>query len=112
MEIAELDYESPLPVVTVRIPKARIGEVDHPEKRWLMTEAWWASKVEPPALATLTSWLGPRGGTEQIVAGILGNPSGNPGWLGISKKMVLPFVTVFTPALCAPALQPVFVKTV
>jgi hypothetical protein len=96
VEIAELDYESPLPVVTVRIPKVRIGEVDHPEKRWLMTEAWWASKVEPPALGTLTSWLGPRGGTEQIVAGILGNPSGNPGWLGISKKMVLPFVTVFS----------------
>jgi hypothetical protein len=96
VEIAELDYESPLPVVTVRIPRVRIGEVDHPEKRWLMTEAWWASKVEPPALGTLTSWLGPRGGTEQIVAGILGNPSGNPGWLGISKKMVLPFVTVFS----------------
>jgi hypothetical protein len=96
VEIAELDYESPLPVVTVRIPKVRIGEVEHPETRWLMTEAWWASKVEPPALATLTSWLGPRGGTEQIVAGILGNPSGNPGWLGISKKMVLPFVTVFS----------------
>jgi hypothetical protein len=96
VEIAELDYESPLPVVTVRIPKVRIGDVDHPEKRWLMTEAWWASKVEPPALATLTSWLGPRGGTEQIVAGILGNPSGNPGWLGVSKKMVLPFVTVFS----------------
>jgi hypothetical protein len=101
---AELDYETPLPVVTVRVPAVTIGKdkeaKDHPEQRWLMTEAWWASKVEPPGLGTMTSWLGPRGGTGQIVEGILANPSGNPGGLvGLARRMVLPFVTVFAAVL-------------
>ena len=104
VETAELDYETPLPVVTVRIPPVTIGKgakaKHHPERRWLMTEAWWASKVEPPGLATMTSWLGPRGGTGQIVEGILANPSGNPrGLVGLARRMVLPFVTVFAAVL-------------
>ena len=47
----------------------------HPEREWLLTEAWWASKVEPPGLQTITNWLGPSGGMCVRTSGRAGVPT-------------------------------------
>ena len=59
---ATIDFSSTLPTISLRVPAATTGDgVVHPETEWLLTEAWWASKVEPPGLNTITNWLGPSG---------------------------------------------------
>ena len=39
--------------------------------RWVLTEAWWASDVEPPGIATMLRWLIWRGEARRIGEGIL-----------------------------------------
>jgi hypothetical protein len=34
---------------------------------WVLTEAWWAADIAPPAFATRAEWLGPRGALPPIV---------------------------------------------
>lgn len=87
---ATMDFTSELPTITMTIPA--IGA--YPEARWILTESWWAAKVSPPSLTTMTSWLGPQRGAEQIVSAILGNPSATSKWLGAFKAAVVPFVSV------------------
>ncbi len=93
---ATIDFSSTLPTISLRVPAATTGDgVAHPETEWLLTEAWWASKVEPPGLNTITNWLGPRGGAAQVVDGILGNRT--EGWLlAVSRAAVVPFVSVLS----------------
>lgn len=93
---AEIDFESTLPVVSLRVPACTAGGVEHAEQQWVMTEAWWASKVSAPSLATMTSWLGPQGGAAQIVSAILGNRAEGGGWLSASKAALVPFVAVLS----------------
>ena len=93
---ATIDFSSTLPTISLRVPAATTGDgVVHPEREWLLTEAWWASKVEPPGLNTITNWLGPSGGAGQVVDGILGNRT--EGWLlTVSRAAVVPFVSVLS----------------
>jgi hypothetical protein len=47
------------PSVELAIPAAPAGpeDVSAPAQRWILTEAWWASRVQPPSLGSMTSWL-------------------------------------------------------
>jgi hypothetical protein len=42
-----------------------------PPGRWVLTEAWWGSDVEPPGISTMLRWLIWRGEARQIGDGIL-----------------------------------------
>ena len=61
------------PVVQIRVP----GRTDVPdedprsrERRWLVTEAWWAAQVTPPTLQAMIGWLGEEGGLGRILQGL------------------------------------------
>ena len=91
---ATMDFKSELPTITLSIPAWTSPTGTHPEARWILTESWWAAKVAPPGLSTMTSWLGPQRGAEQIVAAILGNPSATSPGLRAFRAAVVPFVSV------------------
>jgi hypothetical protein len=91
---AAMDFTSELPTITISIPPAEGPTGPLPEARWILTESWWAAKVAPPGLTTMTSWLGPQRGAEQVVAAILGNPSGTSFGLRAFQAAVVPFVSV------------------
>jgi hypothetical protein len=92
---AEVNFGDGLSAIELRIPPATPRG---PERRWILTEAWWASHVAPPSLGTMTSWLGPQGASGRIVAGILGNPeAGGPvtgGLIKLAQILLVPFVSV------------------
>jgi hypothetical protein len=93
---ATIDFSSALPTISLRVPASTTDDgVVHAEREWLMTEAWWASKVEPPGLNTVTNWLGPSGGAAQVVDGILGNRT-EGALLTVSRAAVVPFVSVLS----------------
>ncbi|HEX5014193.1 MAG TPA: hypothetical protein VFV72_08545 [Candidatus Limnocylindrales bacterium] len=58
--------------IELRLPafKADDGQVVS-EQHWVMTEAWWAERVRPPAFGDMAEWLGPRGALRRIVEAIL-----------------------------------------
>jgi hypothetical protein len=61
------------PVVQLRIPgRTDVPEADprSDERRWLVTEAWWAAQVRPPTLGAMIGWLGEEGGLGRILQGI------------------------------------------
>ena len=61
------------PVVRLRIPglRSRAGEsAGHPQE-WLLTEAWWATRVEPPSFATMVDWCGRQGIVSRIARRIV-----------------------------------------
>jgi hypothetical protein len=93
---AAIDFSSPFPTIELGIPRtiAPDGTV-HPAREWLLTEAWWASKVTPPSLTTIANWLGPRGGAGQVVDGILGNRSEGR-LLTLARGALVPFVSVLS----------------
>ncbi len=89
------------PVVQVRVP----GRTDVPEsdprsgeRRWLITEAWWAAQVKPPSLQDMAQWLGDDGGLGRILQGIQENMLGH-GILGgaarISLQAVVSVIAAF-----------------
>ena len=43
------------PIVVASVPE--IGT--HPAQTWVMTEAWWASRVSPPPVGAMLRWLAP-----------------------------------------------------
>lgn len=92
---AEVNFGDGLSAIELRIPPAA-GSSE--PRRWILTEAWWASHVAPPSLGTMTSWLGPQGASGRIVAGILGNPeAGGPvtgGLIKLAQILLVPFVSV------------------
>jgi hypothetical protein len=68
------------PVVQIRVP----GRTDVPdadprskERRWLVTEAWWAAQVTPPTLQEMIGWLGEEGGLGRILQGVQDNMLGS-----------------------------------
>ena len=93
---AAIDFSSSFPTVAlgIRASTGQDGSV-HPAREWLLTEAWWASKVTPPSLTTVANWLGPRGGAGQVVDGILGNRSEGP-LLKLARGALVPFVSVLS----------------
>ena len=54
-----------------RQPKTEDGNARVPEQHWVMTEAWWAERVRPPAFGDMAEWLGPRGAIRRIVGAML-----------------------------------------
>jgi hypothetical protein len=92
---AEVNFGEGLSAIELRIPPAAGS---NQERRWILTEAWWASHVAPPSLGTMTTWLGPQGASGRIVAGILGNPEpGGPvagGLIKLAQILLVPFVSV------------------
>jgi hypothetical protein len=91
VEAARIDFSDDRPTIDLIIPAATVDKHEFPEARWILTESWWAAKVEPPALSTMTSWLGPQGGAGQIVKAVLGNRAGTH---IVFRAAVAPFVSV------------------
>ena len=91
---AAIDLESTLPTITLRIPATSFADRTFPAREWVMTEAWWASKVSPPGLSTMTSWLGPGGAAGRIVEAILKNSAADNKVIGVARAFLVPFVTV------------------
>lgn len=48
-----------LPTIEIDVPATPGGGDSEPAaaQRWVLTEAWWASRVRPPSLSTMTRWL-------------------------------------------------------
>jgi hypothetical protein len=91
---AAIDLQSSLPTITLGIPATTLGDERFPATEWVMTEAWWASKVSPPGLSTMTSWLGPGGAAGRIVDAIVANRASGDGILRLARPFLIPFVTV------------------
>ncbi|MDO8485070.1 MAG: hypothetical protein Q7S35_09015 [Candidatus Limnocylindrales bacterium] len=93
---AAIDFSSALPTIALDIPAASGPDgTILPAREWLLTEAWWASRVSPPSLTTIANWLGPRGAAGQVVDGILGNRSEGR-LLTIARGALVPFVSVLS----------------
>ena len=86
------------PVIQVGVPRRSDVAGDDPrakERTWVFTEAWWASEVRAPSLATMISWLGEQGGVGRIVQGIQENKlSGR--WAILGRISLQPIVSVLT----------------
>src|SRR6476659_5962124 len=86
------------PVIQVGVPRRSDVADDDPrakERTWVFTEAWWASEVRAPSLATMISWLGEQGGVGRIVQGIQENKlSGR--WAILGRISLQPIVSVVT----------------
>ena len=86
------------PVVQVGIPRRSDYGPDDPrgqERTWVFTEAWWASEIRAPSLATMISWLGEQGGVGRIVQGIQENKLTGR-WAVIGRISLQPIVSVLT----------------
>jgi hypothetical protein len=71
---AQMDFEgSTLPVVTLNIPglRSKAGTPAGERQVWLLTEAWWASRVAPPSFATMVDWCGRQGIVSRVVQSIV-----------------------------------------
>jgi hypothetical protein len=68
----QLDPSASSRFIELQLPafKATDGKVS-PEQHWVMTEAWWAERIRPPAFGDMAEWLGPRGALRRIVQAIL-----------------------------------------
>jgi len=69
----QLDKSASSRFIELRLPEAKaLGSNDIiPEQHWVMTEAWWAERVRPPAFGEMAEWLGPRGAITRIVTAML-----------------------------------------
>ena len=99
---AEVNFSDGIGAIEVRVP-ARPGSTT--DRTWILTEAWWASRVSPPSLSTMANWLGPRGAAGRIVDAILANPSGTgpvtSGLIFAARAAVVPFVSVLAAVVLA-----------
>ena len=103
VKAAAIDFHSPFPTISLHIPETELDGRRHPAREWLITEAWWASNVAPPGLATMINWLGPGGGAARVVDGILGN-KGEGSVLLFARAILVPIVSVIAGlvlSLCA-----------
>ncbi len=94
VESARIDFQGDRPTIDLSVPGATVDGHPFAAARWILTESWWAAKVAPPPLSTMTSWLGPQNGAGQIVDAILGNKAGSRLSLFLPKAVVIPFVSV------------------
>ena len=54
---SDIDFSgATLPTIELAIPGAPAGPADAmaEPQRWILTEAWWAARVEPPSLGSMT----------------------------------------------------------
>lgn len=69
---SEINFEgSDLPIVTLRVPAATVGDHDYKAMTWVMTEARWAQHVRPPSLQTMIDWCGPSGVVAEVIGRIV-----------------------------------------
>jgi hypothetical protein len=94
VEAARIDFQDDRPTIEVVVPATDVDGRAFPAARWILTESWWAAKVAPPPLATMTSWLGPQNGAGQIISAVLGNPAGSRLPPFLPRAAVIPFVSV------------------
>jgi hypothetical protein len=94
VESARIDFQDDRPTIDLIIPAATVDGRAFPAARWILTESWWAAKVAPPPLSTMTSWLGPQNGAGQIVNAVLGNRAGSRLAMFLPRAAVIPFVSV------------------
>jgi hypothetical protein len=60
-----------LPIVEIAIPAASGDDgATWAAQTWVMTEAWWAARVQPPSLGSMTDWI--RKDFGRVVEGIRG----------------------------------------
>lgn len=59
------------PFIELEIRADPDDPVGRPAGRWVLTEAWWASDVEPPGISTMLKWLLWRGEGRRIGDGIV-----------------------------------------
>src|SRR4029078_2094942 len=64
-------------------------------RTWVFTEAWWASEVRAPSLATMISWLGEQGAVGRTVQGIRENRRSGR-WAILGRISLQPIVSVLT----------------
>jgi hypothetical protein len=58
-----------LPIVEIAVPAATGDDgATWPAQTWVMTEAWWAARVQPPSLGSMTDWI--RKDFGRVVEGI------------------------------------------
>lgn len=57
--------------IELQLPGTTIDGTQIPEQHWVMTEAWWAQRVRPPAFGQMAEWLGPRGAIRRILLALL-----------------------------------------
>jgi hypothetical protein len=62
--------------IEVQLPALLDRDTPLPEQHWVLTEAWWANRVRPPAFARMAEWLGPRGAIRRILEALLVRPAG------------------------------------
>ncbi|HKG57236.1 MAG TPA: hypothetical protein VKA85_08310 [Candidatus Limnocylindrales bacterium] len=62
--------------IELQLPATTVDGEPVPEQHWVMTEAWWAQRVRPPAFGQMAEWLGPRGAIRRILLAILPRPRG------------------------------------
>lgn len=72
---AQIDFDaSTIEVVELAIPGLAGGgaaAASRAPQRWVLTEAWWASKVTPPSLTAVLDWSTRQGVLARVVDGIL-----------------------------------------
>jgi hypothetical protein len=61
--------------IEVQLPKGG-AEGEIPEQHWVMTEAWWAQRIRPPAFGQMAQWLGTGGAITRIVDSLLDRKHG------------------------------------
>lgn len=58
-----------LPIVEIALPAVTGDDgTTWPAQTWVMTEAWWAARVQPPSLGSMTDWI--RKDFGRVVEGI------------------------------------------
>jgi hypothetical protein len=62
--------------IEVQLPKVEVDGVEIPEQHWVMTEAWWAQRVRPPAFGQMAQWLGSGGAIRRIVDALVAGRHG------------------------------------
>jgi hypothetical protein len=68
----QIDFDGTgMPLVTIRVPGTTEETEPFAPQTWVMTEARWAQDVEPPTLATMIDWCGPRGVVATVVERIV-----------------------------------------
>ena len=95
VEAARIDFADDRPTIDIVLPEIEVEGRTFKEARWILTESWWAAKVAPPGLSTMTGWLGPQGGAGQIADAVLGNRTADRRLLKLlATGAVVPFVSV------------------
>jgi hypothetical protein len=62
--------------IEVQLPRVEVDGVEIPEQHWVMTEAWWAQRVRPPAFGQMAQWLGSGGAIRRIIDALVAGKHG------------------------------------